>query len=196
LERAAETLPMSSGKSELREYNYNRHGTIDLFGNKNVATGEIVAPMLHPTRTEEDFAINIENVISTDPQAEWVFLLDNLNTHVSETLVLLVAFYCHISFDRLGKKGKYGILKDMKSRRKFLEDESHRIRFIYTPKHCSWLNQIENWFSGLTCRILRRGNFPSLDDLKTKILQYIEYYNASPKPVNWKYDPSLKTVKA
>jgi len=192
----AETLPMSPGKSELREYNYNRHGTIDLFGNKNVATGEIVAPMLHPTRTEEDFAINIENVISTDPQAGWVFLLDNLNTHVSETLVLLVAFYCHISFDRLGKKGKYGILKDMKSRRKFLEDESHRIRFVYTPKHCSWLNQIENWFSGLTCRILRRGNFPSLDDLKTKILQYIEYYNASPKPVNWKYDPSLKTVKA
>jgi hypothetical protein len=192
----AETLPMSQGKSELREYNYNRHGTIDLFGNKNVATGEIVAPMLHPTRTEEDFAINIENVISTDPQAGWVFLLDNLNTHVSETLVLLVAFYCHISFDRLGKKGKYGILKDMKSRRKFLEDESHRIRFVYTPKHCSWLNQIENWFSGLTCRILRRGNFPSLDDLKTKILQYIEYYNASPKPVNWKYDPSLKTVKA
>jgi len=167
LEREAETKPMRPGQVERREYNYERHGTTCLFGNKNVATGEIVAPMLHETRKEKDFVKNIENVIATDPEAGWNFVLDHLNTHQSESLVILVAKHCGITSD-LGVKGKSGVLKSLKSRKAFLEDKSHRIRFVYTPKHCSWLNQIEIWFSGLSRRVLNRGNFRSVEELQKK----------------------------
>jgi hypothetical protein len=77
LEREAETKPMQPGQVERREYNYKRHGTTCLFGNKNIATGEIVAPMLNETRTELDFLENIENVIETDPDGGWIFVCDN-----------------------------------------------------------------------------------------------------------------------
>ena len=68
----------------------------------------------------------------------------------------------------------------------FLEDESHRIRFVYTPKHCSWLNQIEIEFSGLGRRVLHRGNFVSVEDLNEKIRRYITFSNTTAKPMNWK----------
>jgi len=177
---------MSPGKPDRIEYNYERHGTTNLFGNKNVATGEIVAPMLSETRTSEDFVENIGNVIATDPAAGWIFVVDNLNTHMSVLLVLFVAKLCGIPLDSLGKERKHGVLKSMETRRAFLEDESHRIRFVYTPKHCSWLNQIENWFSGLSRRVLQRGNFVSVDSLKEKILNYIEFYNQTASPMKWK----------
>jgi hypothetical protein len=142
--------------------------------------------MLNDTRTEEDFAENIDRIVETDPESQWVFVCDNLNTHQSMTLVLLVAILCGIPLDGLGKKGKYGILKSQETRKAFLEDTSHRIRFVYTPKHCSWLNQIEVWFSGLSRCVLRRGNFDSVEALKTRILDYITFYNQTAKPMNWK----------
>jgi transposase len=83
--------------------------------------------------------------------------------------------------------------KNSTSRKRFLEDESHRIRFVYTPKHCSWLNQIENWFSGLSRRVLKRGSFASVDELKAKILDYIKFYNETAKPMDWKYDGNQKS---
>jgi len=84
----------------------------------------------------------------------------------------------------------------MESRRTFLEAPSHRIRFApekhCTPKHCSWLNQIEIWFSGSSCRVLNRGNFCSVDELKQKTLEYIAFYNMTAKPMKWKYDGKIK----
>ena len=66
-----------------------------------------------------------------------------------------------------------------KKRREFTNGSSVATSdsFCFTPKHCSWLNQIENRFSGLSRRVLKRGDFDSVQTLQGKILNYIDFYN-------------------
>ena len=106
-----------------------------------------------------------------------VILADQLNTHVSESLVIWMAELEEYQRTELGIKGKEGILKSMESRRCFLEKPHHRVRFVFTPKHCSWLNPIENWFAKLQRHIITKGNFTSIADLETKIDKYILFHN-------------------
>jgi hypothetical protein len=178
---------MTPGKVELREFEYIRHGTQTLIANFEVAQGKLIAPSIGPTRTEKDFATHIQRTVDTDPEAEWVFVVDQLNTHKSESLVCLVARLCNIDQD-LGIKGKSGILKSMDTRSEFLRDQSHRVRFVYTPKHTSWLNQIEIWFSILVRRLLKRASFVSTEELSERILAFIDYFNNTmAKPFKWTY---------
>lgn len=158
-----------------------------LIANLDVATGKVVVPTLGPTRTEEDFVEHIRRTIATDSKAPRIFVLDQLNTHLSEGLVRLVAKRCGITTE-LGRKGGSGVLKTMSSRREFLTDETHRIRFVYTPKHCSWMNQIEIWFSVLARRLLRRSSFVSIEQLSEQIRKFIDYFNATlAKPFRWTF---------
>jgi transposase len=187
LERKHPTKPVRPGQVERREFEYIRHGTQTLIANFDVAQGTLVAPSIGPTRKEPDFAAHIEQTVATDPDASWIFIVDQLNTHQSEMLVRLVARRCQIE-DDLGQKGKSGILKSMPSRSAFLSDPTHRIRFVYTPKHTSWLNQIEIWFSILVRRLLKRASFTSTQELRTRILAFIDYFNATlAKPFKWTY---------
>lgn len=187
LERKYPTQPGRPGQVERREFEYIRHGTQTLIGNFEVARGLILAPSIGPTRTEQDFAAHIEQTVATDPDAAWFFIVDQLNTHQSETLVRLVARLCHLELD-LGQKGQSGILKTMPSRAAFLQDTSHRIRFVYTPKHTSWLNQIEIWFSILVRRLLKRASFTSTQELRSRLLAFIDYFNRTlAKPFKWTY---------
>jgi transposase len=187
LERKHPSLPMRRGLVERREFEYLRHGTQTLIANFEVALGQIVAPSIGPTRTEADFAAHIAQTIATDPRAEWVFLVDQLNTHQSEALVRLVAEQCQIESD-LGEKEKRGLLKSMATRAAFLQDPTHRVRFLYTPKHSSWLNQIEIWFSILVRRLLKRASFRSTEELGERILEFIDYFNRTmAKPFRWTY---------
>lgn len=187
LERKHATQPMKPGQVERREFEYIRHGTQTLTANLEVATGQVISPTVSQTRTEEDFVNHIAQTVATDPQAQWIFIADNLNTHRSESLVRYVAQTCGLA-DDLGQKGKRGILKTMPCRTAFLTDPSHRIRFVYTPKHTSWLNQIEIWFSILVRRVIKRGNFTSIHDLRQKILDFIAYFNRTlAKPFKWTY---------
>ena len=187
LERLHETKPVQPGFVERLEFEYIRHGTLCLMANFDVVTGKIVSPTVQLTRTEEDFAAHIERTIDTDPDAGWVFVADQLNTHMSATLVELIATRCGLE-DDLGGKGRKGILKSKKTRRKFLRDSSHRIRFVYTPRHCSWLNQVEIWFSILARRALKRASFRSLEELRERVLAFIDYFNRIlAKPFKWTY---------
>jgi len=187
LERKHPTRPMIEGQVELREFEYTRHGTQALIASFSVASGKIIASSVGPTRTEDDFAGHIEAVIATDPKAGWIFVVDQLNTHKSEALVRLVARHCGIEAE-LGLKGKSGILESMPSRAQFLSWERHRIRFVYTPKHTAWLNQIEIWFSILVRKLLRRGSFRSTEELKARIEAFILYFNRTmARAFKWTY---------
>jgi hypothetical protein len=187
LERLHPCLPMLPGHVERQEFEYERHGTPSLIANLEVATGRVIMPSLGPTRTEADFAAHIAQTIQTDPEAAWIFITDQLNTHQSETLVRLVAAQCGIQ-ENLGMKGKSGHLSNMRTRAAFLSDPSHRIRFVYTPKHSSWLNQIEIWFSILVRRLLARASWVSVTQLRQGILAFIAYYNRlSNGPFHWTY---------
>jgi DDE superfamily endonuclease len=186
LERKAPTHPMRPGRVERREFEYIRHGTLSLITNFEVASGQVLAPSLGPRRTEDDFAAHIAQTLDTDPQAVWVFITDQLNIHQSEALVRLVAVRCGLT-DELGIKGKRGVLASLPSRAAFLSDPSHRIQFVYVPKHTSWLNQVELWLGILVRRVIKRGNFTSLADLRTKIWDFIAYFNRTAKPFRWTY---------
>ena len=188
LERIAPTKPAKPGQEARMEFEYKRHGTQVLLCNFHVVTGAVVSPTVQDTRTEVDFVAHTDRTIATDPEATWVIVTDQLNIHLSEGLVRLVAQRCGIAEETLGKKGKHGILKSVASRKKFLTDPSHRIRFVYTPKHSSWLNQVEIWFSILVRRVIRRGSFTSKEDLRTKILNFIAYFNqVMAKPFKWTF---------
>lgn len=178
---------MRRGMPVLREYEYMRHGTLCLFGNFHVATGKILSPMIRQTRTEVDYLENLDNLVQQDSGAGYRIIADNLTTHCSESLVRYVAESCGID-EPLGKKGVRGILKSVKSRVAFLTDPTHRIAFLFTPRHCSWLNQIEIWFGTLRSKVTRWMNFESLSALEAAIVSFIEYYNKTlAHPYNWTY---------
>ena len=187
LERIAPDLPVARDLIARLEYEYRRHGTIGLFGNLHVATGEIWCPMLRETRTEEDTLENLDNLINQDPTARFRLVMDNLNTHVSESFVRYIAYVIGYEED-LGKKGVRGILKSVATRSEFLSDPSHRVQLLFTPRHCSWLNQIELWFGTLRRKVTRTMSFGSLESLSETILRFIEYYNSHlAHPYNWTY---------
>jgi hypothetical protein len=199
LERVAKTIPMQPGQPERIEYEYKRHGTLCLVGNWDVVSGQMIAPTIRETRTEEDFAWHIHHTVQTDADAGWVFVADNLNIHCSEMLVRYVARLEGIDESTLGRKGKSGILKSMATRQAFLSNHRHRIRFVFLPKHSSWLNQIEIVFGIVGRRVMRRGNFSSLSALKARLLEFIDYFNRTfAKPFRWTYTGrpvSAETVK-
>lgn len=187
LERLHPTHPLEPGKPAATEFAYLRHGTQALIANVEVAPGKLISPTVGATRTEEDFVSHMRTTVATDPAAQWVFIVDQLNTHKSAGLVKWVAEQCRVEED-LGVKGQCGILKDMDSRAAFLQDTQHRIRFVCPPKHCSWLNQIDIWCGILTRRLLKRGAFSSKAELTQRILAFIEYFNGTlAKPFRWTY---------
>lgn len=188
LERCFSDKPTAPGMDARREFDYIRHGTTSLTGFFNVVTGEMADPYLNATRTEEDFVAALKAVIDTDPEKRYRIVCDNLNTHMSESLVRYVSEQIGYT-EPLGKKGKCGILKNKASRIAFLSNPEHRICFYYAPVHCSWMNQIEIWFGILNKQLLKRKSFVSVELLEQCIRDYIVQYNKFfAHPFKWTYN--------
>ena len=188
LERLAPDLAPRPRQVARREFEYKRHGTSSFFINFDVTSGQVFSPSSGPTRTEPGFVDHVRRTVESDPTAtQWHFVVDNLDIHRSATLVRYVAERDHIDND-LGVKHVCGILRSRASRAAFLADTSHSIVFHYTPIHASWMNQVEIWLGILVRKLLRRGNFRSVQDLRDQVLAFIAYFNRTmAKPFKWTY---------
>ncbi len=176
------------GKDGKEECQYTRHGTVCLTGNWDVVAGQFIMPTIEETRNNKDFSRHIEHLIKSDLADGWILVVDNLNTHCGEPLVRMVAKFLGIPAKELGKVKKHGALKSMASRRAFLSDPSHKVRFVFLPKHSSWLNQIEAVFGMINRRVMRGGSFTSKADLIGKLKQFIKYFcETIAKPMNWTF---------
>jgi transposase len=188
LERISETQTCQPGRIERREHSYARHGTQCLIANLNVSSGKIENASVLDTRTEIDFLEHIKQTVESDPSVEkWHIVMDQLNTHKSESLVRFIAEREEPDLD-LGEKGKSGILQNQETRAEFLRNKEHKVVFYYTPKHSSWMNQVESWFSVISCKYLKRSSFKSKEALKEGILKFVEYFNETMgKAFEWKF---------
>lgn len=92
------------------------------------------------TRTEQDYVAFVETLFEAGaPTTKWRVIADNLNTHISESVVRLVTRLCEIDED-LGEEGKSGVLASMAMFEALLRDPNHRFRIHFTPKHASCRN--------------------------------------------------------
>lgn len=168
-----------------------------LIASFDVVTGKSISPTIGPTRTEEDYLEHIKRTFALHPDSKWRFIADQLNPHWSASLVAWVILMegLTLSSEEIGVKGKSGILKNQKSRQAFLTDPSRRSRFIYVPKHSSWLNQVEIWFSVVVRRVIHRGEFTSTKALAKRLLDFIDYFNATmAKPYRWTFEGKPLTL--
>jgi DDE superfamily endonuclease len=177
LERLHPSLPMLPGHVERQEFEYKRHGTQSLIANLEVATGQLVAPSIGPTRTEADFAAHIIQTIQRDPKAVWVFVTDQLNTHQSESLVRLVAEQCGIQDESSHQRQKRPAFRPWALGPSFSPSPAIAFALSTPPPIAAFLNQIEIWFSILVRRLLARLSCISVEQLRTQILAFIAYYN-------------------
>jgi len=181
LQRKYPTQPAQPGKPEKREFEYIRHGTRALITSFAVPTGEVVWD-LGPTRTSADFGRHIGHVAAHFRhfgRFDWV--LDNLNTHWSLEVCEYIAALSDVPFEPWR-------LRTGQQRRAFLTDPTHKHVFHFTPTHGSWLNQVELWFSVLSRRFLRRGDFGSPEEFERRLGAFLEDYNAhQAHPYRWTY---------
>jgi hypothetical protein len=180
-QRKYPTLPAVPGKPERREFEYIRHGTRCLLASFCVATGEVVWD-LGPTRTAVDWVAHLRHVAEQFPlQQGYDWVVDNLNTPFSLLVCRQVARWEGLTIDERE-------LATGAQRRAWLSDPSHKHVFHFTPLHGSWLNQVELFFSVLSRRLLKRGDFASAAAFEQRVGEWLDRYNQEQAhPYRWTY---------
>jgi hypothetical protein len=181
LKRKHPTILVAPGQPEKREHEYIRLGTRCLITSFIAATGRVVCN-LDRTRTSLDFFTHLAQVASRFPDHQrFHWIVDNLNTHASLEACFLIAHLSGVPF-------RERELRTMTQRRTFLTNPEHKHVFHYVPKHGSWLNQVELWFSTLARRFLKRGDFDSVEDFEARLIAYIDNHNLHrTHPDRWTY---------
>ena len=181
LQRKYPTILVQPGKPEKREHEYIRHGCRALIASFVVPTGKVVWD-LGVTRTSVDFAAHLAHVATQFPdQKKFHWVLDNLNTHWSLDVCELMARLNGLPFHKKD-------LSNGTQRKSFLTDPEHKHVFHFTPKHGSWLNQVELWFSTLARRFLKRGDFSSAEEFTQRLTAYLDEHNEQrAHPYRWTY---------
>jgi hypothetical protein len=158
LERRYPTKPIRPGLIERREFEYIRHGTLDLLAALQVHTGHVYAACYEHHR-QWDVADFFAWLLPQMPRGRQIHLvMDNLKVHHTDTVQQVLNRY------------------------------RHRLHVHWLPLHASWLNQIEIFFSIFNRRVIRRGNFHDADDLADKAIRFIDWYDDhQAKPFNWTY---------
>jgi transposase len=181
LGRKYPTRPACPGHPAQVEFEYIRHGTRNLLATFCVPTGKVIWDLL-TTRKAVDWTAHLRHVAGEFPDMkrfDWV--VDNLNTHWSLEVCPQVAQWCDLEIDR--KQLRTGA-----QRRAFLTNESHKHVFHFTPIHGSWLNQVELFFSVLSRRFQRRGEFASMPEFEERLHAWLERYNLRyAHPYKWTY---------
>ena len=157
------------GQPERIEYEYRRHGTLCLIGNWDVVLGQVIAPTIRQTRTEEDFVWHIHHTIQTDAEAGWVFVMDNLNTHRPGSL--------YESFPPATAKALW-----------------ERFEFIHTPAHGSWLNIAEIELSVLVRQCLDR-RIDTLVEVQTETRAWQNRRDNSGSQIDWQFTDDDARIK-
>jgi hypothetical protein len=130
---------------------------------------------------------HLQRLIASSPETKrWYLIMDNLDIHRSESLVRWIADLEEIEQETLGSKASAAFCIRVMCHVAFLHDTAHRVVFYYTPKHASWMNQVEIWLSILVRKGLKHGNFVSLNDVRDQILAFIPYDHCTmAKPIKW-----------
>ena len=161
LERKFQETECEPRKIKRREFEYVRHGTRSLLGFFNIKTGE-AGGLIRKKHTQYQFIDLLDLIRKKYRRKKILIVLDNLQTHKTPNVMKWLS-------KQRNKKGQ------------------SMVRFVFLPKHASWLNQIEIWFSILSYHSLKFGNFLSCNDLRNKITNYIKYYNKTAHPFAWTY---------
>ena len=170
---AEDLLPDDNHSTISRDYEYKRLGTLSLLTGIDLQTGEAI-PLVSETHTSKDYIEFLRILDAKYPAGDKIRLvLDNLAVHTSEET------------------------------RKYLTTVPGRFEFVFTPKHGSWLNMVEGFFSKMTKQMLRGIRVKSKQELADRIYRYFEEVNAEPVVFRWKYklddidiseEPSVETL--
>jgi len=167
LERLHPDIPSTFGHIGKREYHYKKHGVLNLIAGLEVATGNVIGGCYESNSNIEFCDFLLRAYCQLRNSNEINLIVDNYGTHTHMNVCRLVAKLC-------GAEISEKELKTKKQRVRFLESAGKKIIFHFLPTHASWLNQIEIWFSILSKKVIRRGNFSGKIDLATKITNYMD----------------------
>lgn len=151
-------LPDEKHSCISRDYEYKRLGTLSLLAGIDLQTGEAI-PLVSKTHNSKDYIEFLKILDTKYPKGDKIrIVLDNLKVHTSEET------------------------------RKYLATVPGRFEFVFTPKHGSWLNMVEGFFSKMTKQMLRGIRVNSKEELAERIYLYFDEINEEPVVFHWKYN--------